>query len=85
VRWPHCGFNNDTPDILPSSLQKRDEVVDLKHQILHQVFSGHLNVPNSYGQAQDLLELEFDGRLNLSDLVGQVGHRDWVFANYVHA
>jgi len=43
-----------------------------EHNIGEDLIVGHLDVAYSNTQAQDLLELEFDGRANLSDLSGKI-------------
>jgi len=43
-----------------------------EHNVGEDLIIGHLDVAYSNTQAQDLLELEFDGRANLSDLSGKI-------------
>ena len=59
-------------DVLPLLLKKRDEEVDGKHDVGEKLVIRHLDVANSHTEAENLLELELDGALNLSDLLLQV-------------
>jgi len=43
-----------------------------EHNVGEDLVISHLDMAYSYTQAQDLLELEFDGRANLSDLSGKI-------------
>jgi len=57
---------------LPALLQKRDEVVDGQHDVSNELILGHLDVSDSDTHAQNLLQLELDGGLDLGDLSGKV-------------
>lgn len=59
-------------DVLPVLLEKRDEEVDAQHHVAEHLILSHLDVANSDTQAEDLLQLELDGRTDLSDLVAEV-------------
>jgi len=69
---PHCGFDVQRLDILPVLFEERDEEVDTEHDVSEDLVVVHLDVTNSDTQAKDLLELELDGRTDLSNLVGEV-------------
>lgn len=62
---------------MPALLQQRNQVVDRQHDVSDELVLSHLNVSDSDTHAQHLLQLEFDGGLDLGDLGGQVvGVRD---------
>lgn len=65
-------YDSQRPDVLPSLLQQRNQVVDSKHDISNQLILGHANVSNSNTQAKNLLELELDGAFDVGDLLGQI-------------
>jgi hypothetical protein len=46
-----------------------------QHDVSKDLIVRHLNVANSDTQAQNLFKLEFDSRLHLSELIGQVFSR----------
>ena len=57
-----------------------------QHDVRENLILRHLDVTDSDTQAKDLLELELDGRADLSDLVGKVlgmGHGRRELASYV--
>ena len=73
----HGSLDGQASNVLPALLEKRDEVVDGQHDVTDELVLGHLNVANSDTHTQNLLQLELDGRLDLSDLVGEIfGVRD---------
>jgi len=81
----HGSLNGQTANVLPALLQKRDQVVDGQHDVGHQLLLGHTDVANGNTHAQDFLELEFDGRLDLINLGAQVirmRDRGWELAGY---
>lgn len=59
-------------DVLPVLLEERDQEIDGQHSVGGDLVFGHVNVANGNTEAEDLLELELDGRLDLVDLVGEI-------------
>lgn len=59
-------------DVLPVLLEERDEEVDGEHDVGEQLVVGHLDVADGDTEAQDLLELELERRLDLVDLLLEV-------------
>lgn len=57
---------------MPALLQERDEVVDGQHDIGDQLILRHSDVANSDTHAENLLQLELDGGLDLGDLAAQI-------------
>jgi hypothetical protein len=57
---------------LPALLQQGYEVVDSQHYVGDQLILSHANIANSDTHAQDLLQLELDGRLDFGDLATQI-------------
>ena len=56
---------------------RRDETGRTKHDVAEHLVVGHLDVADGDTQAENLLELELDGRADLSELVLEVlGVRD---------
>lgn len=53
-------------------LEQRDQEVDGQHGVGHDLVLLHVDVTDSDGETEHLLQLEFDGRSNLVDLLGQV-------------
>ena len=49
-----------------------DEIARTKHHIGQNLIIGHTNMANGDTQAQDLLELELDGRTDISNFVGKI-------------
>jgi len=79
----HGSLDGQATDVLPSLLQQRDEVIDGKHDVSNQLVLGHADIANSDSHAKNLLELELDGGLDISDLVLEVvgvGDGRWEFA-----
>jgi len=70
--FTHGGLDMKILDILPVLLEERDEEVDAEHDVSQDLIVIHFNVADGDTQAEDLLELEFDGRADLDDLVAQV-------------
>ena len=68
----HGSLDGKATNVLPSLLEQRDEVVDRQHDVGDQLILGHANVANGNTHAEHLLQLELDGGLDLSDLVGEV-------------
>jgi len=64
-------------DVLPVLLEERDQEVDGKHDVGKDLVLSHVAVSDGDTEAENLLELELDGRLDLVDLVLEVlGVRD---------
>jgi len=59
-------------DVLPVLLEEGDEEVDAQHDVGEDLVLGHLDVTDGDTQAENLLELELDGRLDFDDLVSEV-------------
>ena len=74
----HGGLDVKGPHVLPVLLQQGDEEVHGEMHVLHQLVLRHGHVANSDGEAQNLLHLELDGRLQVLHLLLQVvavGHQ----------
>ena len=77
VRGRHGSLDDKAANVLPALLEKRDEVVDGKHDVGDELLLLHLDVADGDTHAENLLELELDGGLDLGDLAAQVvGVRD---------
>ena len=72
MRWTHRRLDDQRTNVLPVLLQQGDQEVNSHHDLVDQDVLLHLNVTNSNGQTQDLLQLELDGGLDLVDLTVQV-------------
>merc|ERR1719188_1214380 len=86
--WSHGGLDVETLDVLPVLLQQRDQEVHGQVNVLDQFFLSHANVANSNTEAQDLLHLELDGRLQIQSLLLQVvivGDQSWEFTSLVQS
>jgi hypothetical protein len=78
LRWGHGRLDGKRTNVLPPLLQEGDEVVDSQHDVSDEFVLRHVDISNSDAHAENFLELELDGALDLGDLVGQVfGVRDW--------
>ena len=67
-RRAHRRLDVQRLDVLPVLLQKRNQEVDRHLDVDEQLLLRHLNVANSNGQAENLLELELDLGLDIVDL-----------------
>jgi len=73
----HGGLDGQAAHVLPSLLQQADQVVDGQHDVGDELVLGHADVAHGDTHAQDLLQLELDGRLDLGDLGSEIfGVRD---------
>lgn len=73
----HGSLDGEAANVLPALLEQGDKVVDGQHDVGDQLVLGHANVADSDAHAQNLLELELDGRLNFGNLGAEVvGVRD---------
>jgi len=72
LRRAHAGLDGQAAHVLPSLLQQTDEVVDGKHDVGDKLILGHAYVADGNTQAQDLLQLELDGRFDFGDLIVEV-------------
>ena len=72
LRRAHAGLDGQAADVLPALLQQGHEVVDGQHDVGDQLILGHTDVSNSDTHAQDLLQLELDGGLDLGDFAGEI-------------
>lgn len=68
----HGGLEGEGADVLPALLEQGDEVVDGQHDVADELLVGHVDVADGDTHAQNLLELELDGGLDLGDLGGQI-------------
>jgi hypothetical protein len=65
----HSALDVERTNVLPALLQQGDQEVDGQVEVSLQLFRGHLNVTDGNTQAQNLLQLELDGRADVSDLL----------------
>lgn len=72
LRWAHASLDGQAAYVLPSLLQEGDEVVDGQHDVADELVLSHANVSDRNTQAENLLQLELDGGLDLGDLAGEV-------------
>lgn len=72
VDLAHGRLDVERLDVLPLLLEERDEEVDGKHDVGQQLVVGHLDVADGDTEAENLLELELDGALDLGDLLLEV-------------
>lgn len=68
----HGSLDGQASNVLPALLQEGDEVVDGKHDVSNELVLGHADVADSDTHAENLLQLELDGGLDLGDLVAEV-------------
>lgn len=68
----HGSLDGQASNVLPALLQQGDEVVDGQHDVTNELLSGHANVADSDTHAENLLQLELDGGLDLVDLASKV-------------
>lgn len=66
----HGGLDVDGANVLPVLLQEGDEEVDGELDVLDELLAGEVDVADGNSDAEDLLHLELDGGLDLSDLLG---------------
>ncbi len=57
---------------MPSLLQKRHKVVDSQHDVTDELVLGHANIADGDTHAQNLLQLELDGGLDIVHLRGKI-------------
>ena len=73
----HGSLDDKAAHVLPALLEQGDEVVDGKHDVGDELLLGHLDVADSDTHAENLLQLELDGGLDLGNLGAEViGLRD---------
>ena len=72
LRRRHGSLDGQATNVLPALLQQRHEVVNSQHDVSDKLLSVHANVANGDTHAQNLLQLELDGRLDFDDLCGKV-------------
>ncbi len=70
--WRHGCLDGQGSNVLPSLLEEGDEVVDGQHDVGDQLILSHANVSNGDTHAENLLQLELDGGLNVVDLALEV-------------
>jgi hypothetical protein len=77
VRGGHRSLDDKAPNVLPALLQQRNQVVDGQHDVGDELLRVHVDVSDGNTHAENLLQLELDGRLDLVDAASQViGMRD---------
>lgn len=72
ARGRHGSLDDKAADVLPALLEQGDEVVDGEHDVANELLRLHLDVADGDTHAEDLLELELDGRLDLVDASAEV-------------
>lgn len=78
VRWTHGRFDDQGTNVLPVLLQQRNQEVNSHQDLVDQGVFVHFDVTDGNSQTQNLLQLELDGRSDISDLLVQVVVvRDW--------
>mmetsp|Transcript_38709 Transcript_38709/g.91706 ORF Transcript_38709/g.91706 Transcript_38709/m.91706 type:complete len:239 (+) Transcript_38709:172-888(+) len=88
VGLAHRRLEVEALDVLPVLLQERHEEVDRHLRVDKDLLVAHGDVPNGHAHAQDLLQLELDGGLDLVNLVLQglvVGDEGGELAGLVEA
>jgi hypothetical protein len=68
----HGSLEGEGANVLPALLEEGDEVVDGQHDVANELLIGHVDVADSDTHAENLLELELDGGLDVGDLGGEV-------------
>jgi hypothetical protein len=68
----HGSLEGEGANVLPALLEEGDEVVDGQHDVANKLLVGHVDVADSDTHAENLLELELDGGLDVGDLGGEV-------------
>lgn len=68
----HGRLDNQGANVLPSLLQQADQVVDGQHDVGDELVLSHSDISDSNTHTQDLLQLELDGRLDISHLVVEI-------------
>ena len=72
LRRRHGRFDDQGAHVLPALLQQTDQVVDGQHDVGDQLVLGHSDVADGDTHAQNLLQLELDGRLDFGHLVVEI-------------
>jgi len=74
----HGALQVKTANVLPILLEKRDQKVDRHHGVGQELIFVHVDVTDGNSKTENLLQLELDGALDISDLVGEIFLvRDW--------
>jgi hypothetical protein len=68
----HGSLEGEGANVLPALLEEGDEVVDGQHDVTDELLIGHVDVADGDTHAENLLELELDGGLDVGDLGGKV-------------
>lgn len=68
----HGSLDGQASNVLPALLQQGDEVVDGQHDVGDQLLLGHADVADGDTHAENLLQLELDGGLDLGDLAREI-------------
>jgi len=64
----HGGLDVEGADVLPALLEERNKEVDGENQVGLEVRLSHVDMSDGDTEAENLLKLELDSRLDLSDL-----------------
>ena len=70
--WAHGGLDVEALHVLPVLLQQRHEEVHGQMDVLDELLLPHLHVSHGDAEAQNLLHLELDCRLEVQSLLLQV-------------
>lgn len=68
TRWRHGSLDRQAANVLPAFLEQGDEIIDGQHDVANELILRHSNIAHGHSHAQHLLQLEFDGRLDLGHL-----------------
>lgn len=68
----HGSLDGKASNVLPALLEKGDKVVDGQHDVTNKLLLAHLDVADGDTHAENLLELELDGALDLVDTSGKI-------------
>lgn len=78
LRWRHRCLDRQATYVLPRLLQQTNQIIDSQHDVRDQLILGHAHITNGDTQAEHLLQLKLDCRLDFGDLVGEIFVvRDW--------
>jgi len=80
----HGGLDVERLDVLPVLLEQGDEEVDAEHDVSEDLVVVHVDVADGNTQAENLLELELDSRLDIRQLSGKIfvmRNWGWEFAS----
>jgi len=87
LRLAHGCLDVRRLQVLPVLLQEGDQEVECHHGVVADLVLVHLSVSDASTEAQNLLQLELDGGLELKNLLGEViglGDGSWELTSTVH-